>query len=78
MASSRTSTKFEEACIDRGAQKCVIGCAQENDYCKERLQLKLGRSRIEFRFCDGSYRSLGSLPVRMPPPDRYLLSKRSM
>lgn len=43
---------------------------------KRGYKFKLFRSRIEFRFCDGSFRSLGALPIRIPTPDRFFIEQR--
>lgn len=45
--------------------------------CKARgCKLKLLRSRIEFGFGDGSFRSMGALPIRIPTPAGSFIKHR--
>ena len=76
-SSVRNSKKFQGACIDTGAQQCVVGLKQAKAYCKERrCKFKLLPSRIEFRFGDGSFRSLGAIPIRIPTPNGSFIEHR--
>ena len=76
-SSARNSKKFHGACIDTGAQQCVVGLKQAKAYCKERdIKLKLLPSRTEFRFGDRSFRSLGAIPIRIPTPNGSFIEHR--
>lgn len=76
-SSARGSNHFHGACIDTGAQQCVVGKKQARAYCRARnLRFKLLPSRIEFRFGDGSFKSLGPLPIRIPTPNESFIEHR--
>lgn len=69
---------FEGACIDTGAQRCVIGKPQATAYTlQHRVQLKLNPSRTVFRFGDGEFSSLGTMPIRLPTPDGSTINMRA-
>ena len=76
-SSARNSKQFHGACIDTGAQQCVVGLKQAKSYCKKiGCKLKLWPSRTEFRFGDGSFKSLGALPIRIPTPECSFIEQK--
>ena len=69
-----TSKKFKGACFDIGAQRSVIGRNQSKAYCRfSGFKFKFSPSRTFFRFGDGCFASLGTIPVRIPCPDGSFL-----
>ena len=74
---SKRRKEFEEACIDTGAEQCVIGKTQAMLYCKKHeVPFKLRQSDTRFRFGDGSYDSLGKIIIKIPTPNGSTLVRK--
>lgn len=66
---------FHGACLDTGAQRCVIGLNQARAYCRAmQIPFKMKPSRVQFRFGDGTYSALGSLKISIPTPQGSSIS----
>jgi len=74
---ARKSIQFQGICLDTGAQKSVVGKKQAAAYAalmKVRLETKA--SNFAFKFGDGCYKSLGTIPVRIPKPNNGYIEVR--
>ena len=72
---SGNRSKFDGICIDTGAQRSVVGLKQAHAYCQlSGVPFKKRPSMTAFRFGDGTFQSLGSIPVRIPTPDGKFIS----
>lgn len=61
---------FKGACLDIGSQQSCIGKYQAKAYCRQQnLKFKLTPSNIIFRFGNTYFKSMGTLPIRIPTPD---------
>lgn len=70
-----STTVFEGACADTGAQKSVCGLAQAKAYCRARRRpFKLLPSPYSYKFGDGVRTSMGMLQVRLHIQQGFFLS----
>lgn len=61
------------ACIDSGTQKTVVGLDQDKAYCNSAHLLFSTRKNNNWHsFGSAMYKSLGSLPIRIPTPGSFI------
>jgi hypothetical protein len=70
LINSGNVSSFNGICIDTGAQRSVVGLKQAKAYCDlSGISFRTEPSMTAFRFGDGTFKSLGLIPVRIPTPD---------
>lgn len=70
LQSFKRSETLRRICLDTGAQKSVVGKNQAKAYCEMAgIKFKSKPSNTRFKFGDGIFASIGSIPIRIPKPN---------